>query len=503
MNFSFFRSLRFQIVFSYLIILVATLTIFSIQIYYNLREILYQRTDSFLILKMEGVEDALRTYWKTQKLEMASDWALAYLFKFDHGKNEDGKFKEIANDLTSKKIVSSSSPSGSSSDFIVNIFDPKGHLVSTSFQYLPSRELEQKMLRGGSYLETSQFEHPQGTLIPTRVLTKAVIDGKDIRAYIQVIASLLPVWSRLEDLKQLIFLRVPFVIVISGLASIFFIRATLKPINKMIRAIREVRSENLARLQVPDTNDEIAGLAETFNEMVGRLEKSFNSQKQIVQDVSHELKTPLTVLKGEIEVTLKKKRTAEEYEGLLLSNQEEVEKMQTIVDNLLILARFDHHDFRLEMKRLDLEKVIHGVIREVGVLAKAKNIQIDMQAKGGISLEGHQEHVHRLFRNLIENAIKYTPNDGYVRIFSYERRGFIAVDVCDNGVGIPVEHLPHVFDRFYRVDNARSGKGFGLGLSIAKSIAAAHKGEIQVESFLGKGSTFRVLFPMNASAMAV
>jgi signal transduction histidine kinase len=239
-------------------------------------------------------------------------------------------------------------------------------------------------------------------------------------------------------------------------------------------------------------------LADTFNEMLARLEKAFSSQQQFIQDISHELKTPLTVLRGELEVTLKKSRSAEEYAVVLRSCLEEIDKIRRIVENLLILAKLDTKGAPAETKPVDLCALLDKVTEHLKVLAEQKSIALNTVAPESVSMKGHETQLRRLFVNLVDNAIKYTPPKGKVVVSLKKDNDLAVAEISDTGQGIPADELPYIFDRFYRVDKARTSEGFGLGLSIARSIAQAHKGDIKVRSHEGLGTTFTVFLPLTS-----
>lgn len=249
------------------------------------------------------------------------------------------------------------------------------------------------------------------------------------------------------------------------------------------------------RIPVPQTKDEIRRLVDTFNQMLEELDKSFSSQQQIVQDISHELRTPLTILKGEMELALKKMRSSHEYEITLRSSLEEINKINRIVENLLMLARFDSHQVKLSFQPIALGELIAGIMQDVRVLSDQKGLHVTVSAGPGISVEGDEMHVRRAILNIVDNAIKYTPQEGTISVVVKEDTSHAIVTISDTGVGIASENLSFIFDRFYRVDASRSSKGFGLGLSIAQAIVEAHRGTVTVASQPGQGTTFTILFP--------
>lgn len=187
----------------------------------------------------------------------------------------------------------------------------------------------------------------------------------------------------------------------------------------------------------------------------------------------------------------------QEYESALHSSLEEINKINRLVENLLILARFDNKEIPLETKSLNLNILIERVVDDIKVLAEQKNIEINFSAQERIVLEADGNQVRQLFLNLLDNAIKYTPKDGKVILSLKKEDNFVKIQISDTGIGIAENELPFIFDRFYRVDKARSSLGFGLGLSIAKSIVETHKGRIEVRSQPGQGTTFTIFLPLS------
>jgi heavy metal sensor kinase len=253
------------------------------------------------------------------------------------------------------------------------------------------------------------------------------------------------------------------------------------------------------RINIPETKDEIKKLADTFNEMLYRLEQAFSSQKQFIQDVSHELRTPLTILKGELEVTLNKIRSPQEYESVLLSSLEEIDRISRVVENLLLLAKFDAKQIQLKLAPAELNCTVEEALNDIKTLARQKNIRMDFRADEKIVLMMDQNQMRRLLLNLLDNAVKYTPENGRVNATLSKKNNHALIRISDTGVGIRQDELPRIFDRFYRADKSRNTCGFGLGLSIVKSIVQTHRGTIHAESKLGEGTTFTVSLPLFAS----
>jgi len=281
-------------------------------------------------------------------------------------------------------------------------------------------------------------------------------------------------------------------------------------VDQITQTARMITSQNLnQRISPPKVTDEISRLTETFNGMISRLDQSFRQIKQFSSDASHELKTPLTILRGEVEVALRKERPPAEYQKVLKSNLEEVHRMAQIVEDLLLLSRADNGEIQLSLKEIDLAEILNEMVPQARFLAQPQNLVLQaFLPEEKVTILGDSLRIRELLLNLIENAVKYSEDGGQVTIYlsrqnsapSGERKenGFAEIRVTDTGIGIAKEDQERIFDRFFRVDKARSREqgGSGLGLSICKWIVEAHQGKITVESDLEKGSSFIVLLPL-------
>jgi len=320
----------------------------------------------------------------------------------------------------------------------------------------------------------------------------------------------------LNTLLIILIIAVPLALLVASLGGQFLANKALKPVDHITQTARMITSQNLnQRINPPKVKDEISRLVETLNEMISRLDRSFRQVKQFSTDASHELKTPLTILKGEVEVALRKERVPYEYEQILKSNLEEINRMSQIVEDLLLLSKADSGEIRLNKEDMNLNEVLNEVVAHVNVLAQSKNLRIETSNHHEeIHIFGDPLRIRELFLNLIENGIKYTEEGGSIHILltkdtlvqdgkqsdraQGEQAEFVKIIVSDTGIGIAKEDQERIFDRFFRVDKARSREqgGSGLGLSICKWIVKAHRGEIEVESELGKGSSFIVKLPI-------
>jgi heavy metal sensor kinase len=315
---------------------------------------------------------------------------------------------------------------------------------------------------------------------------------------VEVASPTTHVQDALNRLKLLLFLLLPFTVILTSLfAGEFLVSITLKPLKSMIRTVQGITAENLEkRLALPETRDEIRQLAETFNEMLDKLHMAFSSQRRFLQDLSHEMRTPLTVLRGELDVALKRDRTSDQYKETLKSNLEEIDKISRLLDGLLGLARLENEAGTMNFEPVGLVDLVRDTIADFDMLARQKGIEVGFLASGEIVLALDRGKMRRVLINLLDNAVKFTPAHGVITITVTRGPLQAQVTVSDTGVGISPENLPHVFDRLFHIGRDPDGRGMGLGLSIAKTIVEAHRGTISCESTPGAGTTFTIRLPM-------
>ncbi|MBI5642530.1 MAG: HAMP domain-containing protein [Deltaproteobacteria bacterium] len=341
---------------------------------------------------------------------------------------------------------------------------------------------------------------------PVRVVTKPILlKQKGLVAIVQVGSSLEGMDEIFHSLAYIFILGIIASIVIASAVGWFLAKKALKPVAEITKLARKIGAENLnERINVTTAQDEIGRLASTINDMIGRLEKSFKQIKQFTADASHELKTPLTILKGEMEIALRSKDNMEYMREALKSSLEEIDRMNYIVRNLLDLAKMDVEKESLPREPVNLEKVLKERLDHFKRLALDSGIQMYILKSSPVVVYGDSVRISQLMFNLIDNAIKYTPRGGAVELSLGEEDSRAVVKVKDTGVGIAKEDIPYLFDRFYRVDKARSRDvgGAGLGLSICKEIAESHGGSLEVASEVGKGSVFTARLPLAAPSPA-
>jgi len=299
----------------------------------------------------------------------------------------------------------------------------------------------------------------------------------------------------------LIFATAPLFLLIAAFGGYWMSRRALDPVDNMTQAARSIGAQDLAkRLAVPPTRDELARLAETLNAMLARLESAFRKITQFTADASHELRTPVAVMRTSAEIALRKSRGEDEYREALGQILHETDRLSQLIENLLSLARADSGTASMQMERTDVSALLADACEKSRLLADQKGVAFARNgAPGPVWMEADPDSIERLFLILLDNAVKYTPSGGNVNVRLGENNGFATVEIRDNGIGISAEDMPHIFDRFYRADRARTREhgGAGLGLAIGKWIAEAHGGEIRIESEPANGSTVQVRIPLS------
>jgi len=379
----------------------------------------------------------------------------------------------------------------------IQIIDPSGKIgakmndMETDAVPVPFSTME-RAAKGEIVYETIENLNSR-----TRMVTIPFIENKQV-SFVQVGSSLADFDETMRKLLIIMIIGIPTSLSVIVIVGYFMARKSLKPVDQIRKAAVKISSSNLdERIDIKGRKDELSRLAETFNAMISRLKDSFQRINQFSIDVSHELKTPLTILKGETEVALRKERSNEEYRHLLQSNLEEIDRMAQIIDDLLLLSKADRKDVKLNIENISLRDLIADVCMKMKIFADKKEITLMVDELADVRLSGDELKLRRMLWNIIENGIKYTPKDGMVTVSSYTNNGCVCINVRDNGIGISADDMKYIFDRFYRADRSRKREsGSGLGLSISKWIAEAHKGAIEVTSQPAQGSQFLIKLPV-------
>ena len=345
-------------------------------------------------------------------------------------------------------------------------------------------------------------------------LTTSTTDGQEVRLYADPVVTesgriAVVVGRSTADMKGVLgtFVYVlassaGVIVLLAGIGGLFLANRALKPVDRITRTARAMGEKNLSdRIEVV-SDDELGRLAATLNQMVERIEAAFDRQRRFTADASHELRTPLAVIQAESTLALSRERDEDEYRKSLTLISQEAAHMTAMVSKLLFLARSDDNREPLNLEEVNLKETMTELSSDLEALAAEKGLQSRLGEMEDLTVKGDRTKLRQLFLNLLENAIRYSPVGGTITSSVVRSNNSAVVRVSDTGTGIPEEHLPRIFERFYRVDKARSRAdgGAGLGLAIAKHIAEAHGGKIDVESQVGKGSTFSVSLPLPESS---
>jgi heavy metal sensor kinase len=355
--------------------------------------------------------------------------------------------------------------------------------------------------RGEATFETVGFRAKSEKSM--RLLTWPVIRNNATVNIVQVAMSLQNVEATRSRFLLILLILVPVALAVSALGGWFLARRALSPVDAIVETARRIEAEDLTKRIPLSSDDELGRLAAVLNEMLARLEGSFGTVRRFSADAAHELRTPLTILKGEIELALRSSQAPPEIQRTLMSCLEEVDRLNSLVEDLLLMARMEGNALSVPPGRINLAGVLEDAAPALSELAtRAGNICRVVEAPQ-LWVEGYESLLFRLVFNLAENAIKYTPKGGSIEV-SLERQNSSAVlQVKDNGRGIASDAQEHIFDRFYRGDPAREGSGTGLGLALVRSIVQFHHGQIRVSSAPGEGSCFRVTLPLTPDSSAL
>ncbi len=317
----------------------------------------------------------------------------------------------------------------------------------------------------------------------------------ELIGWIRISRSISHISETLNNIKIVIFTATPIYILFATLISLFLASRALQPIDSITKTARSIERENLSRrIKMPGVNDEVGRLADTFNRMIARLDTSFKKEKQFTADASHELRTPIAIISARSEEALIKNNLKDHREAHKVIIDES-KRLGFLISQLLLLARSDEGRNNLNIEKLDLRIVAEGVINEMEDIAGKKEVKILLTPGPKVELKADQTLITMLFIDLVDNAIKYNKKGGSINIVLIKDKDFARITIADTGIGISKKNLPNIFDRFYRVDKARTERSSGLGLAIVMGIVRAHEGDIKVESRLGKGTTFKINLP--------
>ena len=445
----FFKSIRTRLTLWYLAVIVVLLLIFSSVAYFMLDYTLYNNLDNTLQNRANSLNSPTYVVPKSNEL----------LMSFDANGNETQEVGGVTVDTSKLSSLIKKAIAGQNT-------------------YLSATDTENHNIR----LYATSFLNPfngQPIVIIVGQTTSEITDVLHTFVYVIVIAMVA-------------------IIILAGIGGLFLAERALKPVQQITKTAQNIEGSDLSQRINVKTDDELGMLASTLNEMIGRLEESFNRQRQFTADASHELRTPLAIMQAEATLALSKERSPDDYRKSLETISQESDYMSSVIGKLLFLARSDAGKEQLTFEDVELKGLITGLASNIEALAQDKGIKFAVDAKEELTVSGDKVKLRQLFINILENAVRYTPADGHISVSLVKQESDAVISISDTGIGISPEHLPHIFERFYRVDKARARAdgGVGLGLAIAKIIAESHKGNIEVESELGKGTTFTISIPV-------
>jgi len=441
-----------------MLILLVVLTFFSFLLFFQMKKALYQEVSNFLHSDVESINNELEGKDINKQRSHYTDMYLS----FTNNYNKLGFYNSSGDYLLGDTI-----------DGIL-----AENISSRSFYEIIS----------GAKSDWALISRPQ-------------VNNGQIIGYTLLARSLIHEETTLRNLLIIIIFAVPLTLLIASGGGYFLANRALSPIDKITNTAREISHSNLSeRIEMrSNTNDEIARLIDTLNQLLDRMDNAFNRQKQFTADASHELRTPIAVIRAQVEEVLDNETVSrEKYHQALYAVKKQIVHMGNLIGQMLLLSRVDENKNQLEKESFDFNFLVESLMEEMENLAQIKSISLITKIENRpLYIKADQSLITQLLLNLIDNAIKYS-NEGGKVILKVDNLGDkLKIEVKDEGSGIAEEHLNNIFERFYRVDKSRSRKngGSGLGLAICRWIAKAHQGEISVSSIDGQGSTFTVDLP--------
>ena len=486
-----FGSVRTRLTLWYTQVLLSTLVLFGVLAYYFTGETLSENLDLSLRAEARWMRDFIQP--------QAS--------KIKPGKRSiDIILDKKARKPASREVTGEDSTAEESDEIWNQIF--RHSLQNTKKTYFQITDRRSRILHRSYSLGTDSLVVKDTISAGSIILTTVYLNGEPVRiAATRDKNFTYYVGYPIADLRELLdnffvifLILTPIAVALSIIGGLALAKKALQPVDEITTRARTITAQNLDQtIPVRAVDDEIGRLTATINDMIGRLHASFAQVRQFSADASHELRTPLTVIRGEIELALRSKKSPDEYRRVLESTLEEILRLTSIINNLLTLAKAEQGLTTADFSEVDLKSLVEELYEDSTVLAEGKNITVTLKTNAPITIVGDRTRLRQLFLNLIDNAIKYTPEGGTVTLAMEQQNGSVFFRVEDTGIGIPPEDIGKIFDRFYRVDKARSRElgGTGLGLSIAKWIAELHRGTITVSSEPQKGSVFTVQLPLN------
>lgn len=471
-----FKSIRSKLTFWFVLIFAVIVLIADLYLYRSFESSLMGSIDDALYTIAEEVEHTILkappTVWR-KEIKNVKDEFITYRF-FIQIIEFTGPHRENMRVITKSEVLSESVMANLPADTWTPLSDTPGY-------------------------RTIGYESVSPT--PIRLILFPVISEGSAAYIVQVGTSLKKTEQALDKLLAILCISGPIILLLCSVGGYLILTRAIKPVKEVVHTAKKITAQDLSlRIDLQDKGDEIGELVATFNRMIERLERSVEQIRQFSADVSHELRTPLTIIRGEIETTLRKERSGQDYKNALQSVYEETRKLEKMIDNLLFLSQIESRESCPQVN-VPVFEVLLGAIQIFKPVADQKGIRIGIKKIDALQVKGDETLLKRLFSNLIDNAVKYTPAGGSITISLEEREKQALFTIEDTGIGIPQDSLPFLFNRFYRVDPARSPEttGSGLGLSIVRSIVNIHRAVIDIRSKPRHGTTVSVYFPMTTT----
>lgn len=479
--------IRIQLTLLYTAIFALLILLFSIFLYIALDAFLTSEVDSALQLRTRQIAAGISFDNGTISVQDATGEVpnLSSNTKSDQGDSQNGPEQvKGSSDVNIGTLVRVTYSSG------------KNYYTSPAFKALtlPSDSFTQP-LHGVDWQGTVSAHNGQLVRLNSIPLT----ENGHVYGVLQVGESLAQFTATLQTVIIALAIAAPIILLFGAFGSFWLAKRAFRPIDRLTRTAREINAGDLhRRVPVPAARDEVQGLALTLNAMIERLDRAFEQQRRFVADASHELRTPVSVIRSVTDVALEHTLTRKEYTAVLRDINAESERLSRLIHDLLSLARADEGQLTLDRDAVRLDLLAQDVAASMEPLAAERNLTLHVETPQLVTVQGDTARLIQVMMALVDNALTYTNAGGSVRLAVEAGDGQARVSVSDTGIGIGEEAMPHLFERFYRADPARSraAGGSGLGLAIVDWIVRAHGGAVTVESKEGQGSTFTVVLPL-------
>ena len=485
------KSARFNIMIWYLLILAVTLSVFSLLIYGNFKRSIYDDLDDFLTSRAQDVIDSVTTYIKVNETLMTNrppdPLRLLNNVSFVSDAQDWVEFKGKEPELIG---------------IAVQILDHNGKMIIASKQTPKLVALAQEdmdsILSGQESFDIVNGETVGGKKESFRLYSFPVkFNGKTV-CVVQAMSQINLLMLALHNLSFVLCILLPFTVLLAGIPGIFLVKLALSPIDKMINTLKTITAGNLKmRIHMPNTKDEIKRLADTFNNILDRLDRSLACQNSFVEEIVMELREPLSSFKKDMDEIMVKDVMDDKSRKILADGSKKLENISQTLEALVILTDIEEGRVPLEIRKRDVTEIAGDAAKNFAVKASAKDIEFVFYRDPGIIIDCDQVQIKELFQIILDNAVKYTNKNGKIVVTVKKQNGDVKISVSDTGVGMPEDEIPYIFDRFYQIScGKRKKSGFGIGLSVAKIIVEEHKGKIEVISQWGRGSTFTISLPL-------